>query len=441
MREMLHANLWRRCSLNIALTIFWGIIVLVILVIVHEAGHFIAAKAFGVRVTEFMIGLPGPNIGFKYKGTKFGITAIPLGGYNRITGMEAGKENPHLQSVLAYVYRQGSADVEHTACACGISEDEAREALIILDGWGSINAPKRDNKTDKYAAPKVGEYALGQPREVKDEKALLDSERKETYRGLSVWKRLVTLFAGPLLNIVLALILFIVLFCCIGVQMASNNISSVAQGGAAQEAGLQAGDVITKIDNHKVDDWESLKSACSGLSVGQSIVVEYERDGVAASATLTLKDDGNGNAQLGVYSGVKTVRSGIGEALQTSWQFFTLTIGSYASLFNPSTATETISQSSSVVGIAAVAKQAADNGLSSLLYIIAVISLSLGIVNLLPFPPLDGGKIVVEVVQKIIRREIPEKVISITTTVVIALFLLLFVVLVRQDILRFFMGG
>ncbi len=427
--------------MNIALTIFWGIVVLLIFVIVHEAGHFFAAKAFGVRVTEFMIGLPGPNIGFTYKGTKFGVTAVPLGGYNRITGMEAGKENPHLQSVLAFVYRQGASDAEHVACACNISEDEATQALIILDGWGSINAPGRDNKTEKYAAPQVGDYALGQPREVKDEKALLDAERKETYRGLKVWQRLVVLFAGPILNILLALILFIVLFCCLGVQVASNNISSVADGSPAQAAGLQAGDVITKIDNHQVDSWQSLKDACADLSVGQNVEVEYERSGQTNSAQLTLRDDGNGNAQLGVYAGAQTARVGIDKALEASWQFLTLTVQSYASLFNPATAGETISKSSSVVGAAAVTKQAADNGLPSLLYIIAMISLSLGIVNLVPLVPLDGGKIVVEVVQKIIRREIPEKVISVTTTVVIALFLLLFVVLVRQDILRFFIGG
>ena len=167
------------------LTVFWGLVVLIFLVVVHELGHFVAAKGFGVRVTEFMIGMPGPNIGFEHKGTRYGVTAIPLGGYNRIAGLEGGEEDPNLGPVLAYVYRHGSTDVEHVAAGCGISEDEAAFALTVLDGWGSINKPGRSNKTGRYCAPAAGGYELGQPREVDDPAALLARERACTFRALS----------------------------------------------------------------------------------------------------------------------------------------------------------------------------------------------------------------------------------------------------------------
>lgn len=427
--------------MDIALTVFWGVVVLLVLVVVHEAGHFIAARAFHVRVTEFMIGLPGPNIGFKWHGTKFGVTAVPLGGYNRITGMEAGPENPHLAPVLAYVYRQGLADEEHVALACGLSADEAADALAILDEWGSINAPGRDNKTGKYAAPEADGFALGQAREVSDETALLDAERAQTYRSLKLWQRLVVLFAGPLMNVALAVVLLLVLFCGLGVSVASTTVSGVTEDGPAAAAGMQAGDTIVGLGDAQIGEWSDLTETLQGLQPGQETSISYEHDGQLCTGQVVLADNGQGKAQLGVVAGVAQKRMGPIEALQASWDYLALTVGAYASLFNPATAGETLSQSSSVVGIAAVTKQAADTSLVSLLYIVAVISMSLGIVNLVPLPPLDGGKIVVELVQKAIRREIPARVISTITTVVIVALLVLFVFLVRQDVVRFFMGG
>lgn len=421
--------------------IFWGVIVLAVLVVVHELGHFIAARAFGVRVTEFMIGLPGPSIGFTRNGTRYGITCIPLGGYNRITGMESGPEDPNLEQVLAYVYRQGVADVEHTALACGLSPEEAETALFILDGWGSINAPGRENPHEQYAAPKTGVYELGQPREVEDSKALLDAERRQTYRGLSFPKRLVVLFAGPLMNILLAFVILLVVFCGVGIPVASTQLSSVVEDGPAAAAGLQAGDRIVAIDDTPIDDWESLSLALLEVEPGATVAVGYERDGVEHTAQVTTVVSKDDTAQLGVYAGTEQFRLSVPQGLQASWDYLAITVWSYASLFNPATAADTLSQSTSVVGIAVMSQQAASAGIVPLLYFIAVISLSLGIVNLLPVPPLDGGRIVVEVIQRIAHREVPTKVINGITIVVIALLLVLFLFMTQQDIARFVLGG
>lgn len=429
--------------LDVLATIFWGLVVLIFLVVTHELGHFVAARSYGVRVTEFMIGLPGPNVGFEYKGTRFGVTCIPLGGYNRITGMESGPEDPNLEQVLAYVYRQGSSDVEHTAAALGISEDDAEVALMILDGWGSINEPGRCNPTDKYAAPKTEEYELGEAREVEDPKALLDSERKQTYRGLSFPKRLVVLFAGPLMNIVIAFVILTGMFCIAGVSVASTTLSDVVEDGPAAEAGMQAGDTIVGVDGQETEDWDALSSAIAGLEVGQVVDVEYERDGERKTAEVTVgaSEDDEDSPYLGVYAGTETKHYSIAGGLQASWAYFVATVGAYVSLVNPATTVETVEQSTSVVGIAVMSKEAAEVGPVSLLYIVAVISLSLGIVNLLPVPPLDGGKIVIEIVQRISGRDVPTKVINAITVVAMALLLILFIVLLRQDIVRFVLGG
>ena len=141
--------------MDVILMILYGIIVLGFLVFIHEGGHYLAARAFGVRVTEFMLGLPGPNIGFTRGGTKFGVTAIPLGGYARICGMEPGGESPHLERVLACVYRRGVANMEDVASELGITDDEAYDALEQLTEWGSIAGPTKKDQFNTYRAPEV----------------------------------------------------------------------------------------------------------------------------------------------------------------------------------------------------------------------------------------------------------------------------------------------
>ena len=421
------------------LTVFWGLILLIILVVVHELGHFIAARAFGVRVTEFMIGMPGPNIGFERNGTRYGVTCIPLGGYNRIAGMEGGKEDPNLESVLAYVYRQGSSDVEHVATACDISQDDAEFALTVLDGWGSINKPGRSNKTDKWCAPKKDGYELGQPREVEDPKALLDAERKETYRGLPCWKRLVVLFAGPLMNIVLAVVLILVAFCGIGMEYATTRVDSLVDGGPAQTAGIQSGDTITAVDGQQVTYLSDVNAALKEHKAGDKIEIDVSRDGQALSFDIKAAKGSDGNPIIGIYAASDRMRMGPGEALQNAWLMMSQTVVAYAKLFNPSTSAEIVSQSSSIVGISVMAKQAAGAGAFMFLYIMAAVSVSLGVVNLVPIPPLDGGKIVTECVEKAICRPVSVRLINATTIAAIALMLIFFVYMVRQDILNFFM--
>jgi len=90
--------------MDVILMIVYGTIVLGLLVFIHEGGHYLASRAFGVRVSEFMLGLPGPSIGFKHGETRFGVTCVPLGGYARVCGMEPGEIHPHLKAALAALF-------------------------------------------------------------------------------------------------------------------------------------------------------------------------------------------------------------------------------------------------------------------------------------------------------------------------------------------------
>jgi regulator of sigma E protease len=230
-------------------------------------------------------------------------------------------------------------------------------------------------------------------------------------------------------------------FSIVGTTVASTTLADVVPDGPAAQAGIQAGDRIVQVGDARIDDWAGLTVAVQALKVGDKVEVGYEHDGAEKVATVTVTAKEDGTPQLGVIASTETRRMSVPDALATTGEYLVMTVQAYTRLFNPVTAMETVEQSTSVVGISVMAKQSADAGLVPLLFVLAVVSLSLGVVNLVPVPPLDGGKIVVECIQKVIRRDIPANIIGTISVVMIALFLLLFVVLLRQDILNFVLGG
>lgn len=421
--------------------IFWGVVLLSVLVVIHEAGHFFVARAFGVRVTEFMIGMPGPSIGFSRGGTRFGLTAIPLGGYARICGMEAGPENPHLAEALAFVYRQGKTDDAHLAAALDLDVDEAANVLVILSEWGSITTRKGTLTDEFYLAPAKDGFSKGQAREVADAKALLDEERKGTYRALSCPKRLCILFAGSFMNLLTAIIAIVLILSLHGVYNPANIVYDVVPSSPAAVAGLQPGDVITDIGDAQISNYEELGEALASYAPGDTVTVTVERGDTSLQQELTLYANEAGSTALGIYIDTRLEHVPVGESIKESFSYIGQVCRAVAKLFNPQTMQETLEQSTSVVGIAYMGKEAAENGIINLVAIAAMISISLGIMNLLPIPPLDGGRIVIEVVQKIVRRDVSVTVSNALTIIGIALFGVLFVYLLFQDIGRFVLGG
>lgn len=120
--------------MDVLLTVLYCLIVLSVLVFIHEGGHFLAAKMFGVRVTEFMLGLPGPRISFKRGETRFGITCILLGGYARVCGMETGNLKPYLPEALEYVHTHGKSKISQLADYLHVDFEVAEAALDQLVG-------------------------------------------------------------------------------------------------------------------------------------------------------------------------------------------------------------------------------------------------------------------------------------------------------------------
>lgn len=341
--------------MNTLLTILVGILVIGFLVFIHEGGHYLAARAFGVRVTEFMLGLPGPKVGFMVGETKFGVTAVPLGGYAKVCGMEVGEMSPHLRAAMASMRTRGTANMEDVAEDCGITDDEAYAALEELTEWGTLTGPTKKDPYNTYR------WAARTTDGLTDD-ALYDREYSRQYRALPFWKRSVILIAGPAMNILFAVLAFIICYSVFGFDMQ-----------------LADGTIV-----HRT------------LTAWQSIRVGFIYIGMVAQAV--------------------------------------------AQLFNPATAGQVISDSASVIGIAVISKQAADAGLVTLLEFMAMISVSLGVMNMLPIPPLDGGRFLVEIYQRIFRRNISLKVMNIITIIGVSLFLLLFVIMIGQDVSRFIFG-
>jgi len=366
--------------MGVLLTILAATVVLGFLVFIHEGGHFLAARAFGVRVSEFMIGLPGPNIGFKHGETKFGLTAIPLGGYARVCGMEPGEMSPHLKAAMTSVYARGTALMEDVAADCKITDDEAYEALEELVEWGTVIGPKKTDEYNVYRVPAfkptgrqkrrllkadmpVYEREEGAPDRLLNPDSFFEREYRQQYRSLPSWRRMVILLAGPGVNLLFALLAFVVIYSLIG--------------------------------------------------------FDYQNaEGVVQHVTVSPL-----------------------RAIAAGFSYIGMVVQAVIGLFNPQTAAETVSQSTSVVGIAVMSKSAFEAGFTEALMFTAMLSVSLGIMNLLPIPPLDGGRFVIEVYQRIRRKAVGVRAMNYLSFAGMALFMLFFIIMMNQDIQRFILGN
>ena len=322
---------------------------------------------FGVRVTEFMLGLPGPRISFKLGETRFGLTCVPLGGYARVCGMEAGNMKPYLPEVLKYVHERGSCSISEIAHDLTLHIDEVDDALEELIDWGCICRSNRKDQKDNeetYYAADINGYKKGEARPVKDKEEYFKLEYYRQYRSLPFWKRTIILLSGIFINILFAMVIFVILYSFIGFNVQNQTTGEISHIN------------MTPI-----------------------------------------------------------------EAVQYGLNYLWAVIVAVSGLFNPATMADTVSNSTSLIGIAVISKNAAEAGICAFLEFMAMISVSLGIMNLLPIPPLDGGRFIVEIFQRITRKNVSEKALTMISLVGISFFILLFIVIMNQDIQRFILGS
>jgi regulator of sigma E protease len=217
-------------------------------------------------------------------------------------------------------------------------------------------------------------------------------------------------------------------------------LGEVHEGSLAEAAGLEAGDVVLSVDGTEVADWDGVSQAMSAArEKGEDFEVVYERDGARRTALVDMPE-GDKVELVGVSPQVEPYHLTLFEAMRGAVGYAGMVADVALRLIMPQHTMEVLDQSTSIVGISVMASQAVSAGVMDVIAIMAAVSMSLGFMNLLPIPPLDGGKMVMEVVELVLRRPLSMKARMAVSYVGIAFFVFVFVVVLRNDLLRYVIG-
>lgn len=380
--------------------IFWGIVTFSLLVVLHEGGHMLTARAFGVKVHEFFIGLPGPSLSFTAKDTRYGITAIPLGGYVRIAGMEGDVNDPLLEPLLSFITLKREVTETELLEQFDIDEKTLAMLLATLADWDAISL---NDETRIWSAAHDASLA-------ENPEALMKKAQEHTYLALSPIRRIATLCAGVFVNIICAIAVFTIVLSGWGYYTDLGHVD-VIKGGPAAVAGVASNDKISAVDETKIDSFEEIPAVLKkSYKVGDVVTLSVVHAGEERKVNVQLaKNPDTGAPYLGITSHMTHVKPSVGKALSESVGYVGMTLKALAGFFNPSTFKESAAQSSSIVGISVMAAKAAQTSALDYAWLIAAISLSLGIMNLMPIPPLDGGKVVIEIIGALRGKPISTK--------------------------------
>ncbi|WP_407349974.1 RIP metalloprotease RseP [Lactococcus garvieae] len=410
-------------------TLVTFIIVFGIIVVVHEYGHLFFAKRAGILVREFSIGM-GPKI-FAHQakdGTFYSIRILPLGGYVRMAGWgddttEIKKGTPaSLMIVENQVVKINLSErvTLKNSVPMLVTEYDFEEALFIEgEVFGEIKRYSVDHDATIIEA---------------DGTELRIAPRDVQYQSASVLGKILTNFAGPLNNFILGIIAFIIItFMQGGVPSNTNQIGQVQSGTPAYSAGLQPKDKIQAVNGEKTGNWQEVVQRISAND-GSEIKLDIERDG--ASKTLELKPEKiDGRYRIGITQTIKTgfldkLTGGFTQAANAA----TLIFKALGNLI----AQPSLDKLGGPVAIYDLSGQAAREGLLSIIALLAMLSINLGIVNLIPIPVLDGGKIVLNIVEALRGKPLSQEKEGILTLVGLVFMVVLMIAVTWNDILRAF---
>lgn len=406
-----------------------------VIVVVHEFGHFYFAKKAGILVREFAIGM-GPKI-FAHTGkdgTLYTIRILPLGGYVRMAGW--GEDKTEIKTgtpaslslneagVVTRINLTGK-QLDNLSLPMNVTSFDFEEKLEIT---GLVLEESKTYKVD-HDATIVEEDGT----EVRI--APLDVQ----YQNATVWGRLITNFAGPMNNFILGILIFIFLmFMQGGVADLSSNAVSITDGGALQAAGLVTGDKILSVNGDATDSYTEvatiISKAAADATTAPSFGLVVEHDGATKNVTVTAEKV-DGTYRIGISPILKTgfvdkIVGGFQEAGATALLIVTALKNLIANF--------DVKQLGGPVAIYKVSAQAAEFGLASVLGLMAMLSINLGIFNLIPIPALDGGKIVMNILEAIRRKPLKPETESYITLAGVAVMVVLMIVVTWNDIIRVF---
>ena len=328
------------------------------IIIVHEFGHFIFAKINKIFVEEFFLGMGPKILKFKSKsGTLWGLCAIPVGGYNKIAGMDREEKIPE--------------------------------------------------------------------------------ERKDNiYYKKSFWVKFSVIFGGALMNAVFAVLLIIIFF-SMGIYSPTNSIDFVEKNSPAQTYGLKINDKILYLNDIKIQNWDDFSV---NIKKYPDKVVSFRvlRDGkgLKIDVTLGIKE---GSGYLGISPKIEKVKMGFGGVIKETFKLTGDFIVSYFKLMGMLfTGKLSFAEARPVspIGVVAIFQQSAAMGFQNYIMLVALVSLMLGLSNLIPLLPFDGGHIVINIIEAIRKKPVSRKAVQIYSNIGLVILVSLFVVGLVFDIIK-----
>lgn len=419
-------------------TILVFIIIFSVVVVIHEFGHYFFAKRAGILVREFAIGM-GPKL-FAHQGkdgTTYTIRMLPLGGYVQMAGW--GEDETELtpgmpislvqdkDGKVIKINTSKKVQLPH-AIPMEVVDFDLEEKLTIA---GYING----NEQEKVA------YAVDHDATIihEDGVEVRIAPKDVQFQSAKLWQRMLTNFAGPMNNFILAFVLFTgLVFAQGGVQdVNTTSISGIQNGSPAAEAGLKDGDEILAVNGKTVSNWQELRSEIQNYP-DTKIPLEVKR----GSDTLTIEATPEGKYAegekvgfMGISPGLKT---SLGDKLLGGLK---LTFNNALLIFRAVgnlIVQPDLDKLGGPVAIFQLSSQAASQGVASVVMMMAAISINLGIFNLLPIPGLDGGKLVLNILEGVRGKPISQEKEGIITLIGFGFLMLLMVLVTWNDIQRFF---
>lgn len=428
--------------MSFLVTIISFIIVFGVLVTVHEYGHMFFAKRAGIMCPEFAIGM-GPKIfSFRKNETLYTIRLLPVGGYVRMAG--DGLEEPPVQPGMHVKIKLNDKDeITHIILddqhkfqqieAIEVKQCDFKDGLFI-EGVTSYNQERQ-----RYAIAKTSYF-------VENGSLIQIAPRDRQFTYKKPYQKFLTLFAGPLFNFLLTLVLFIGLAYYQGT--ATNSVDEVVKDSPAEQAGLKSGDTIVKVGNHNIDSRDDIDKAVKDIKENKTKLV-VERDGnkqtfdikpkkIEQKVTKTHSETKYllGYKPKNEHTIFKPIAAGVEQTLSAGKIIFTAIVSMIASIF---TGEFSFDMLNGPVGIYHTVDSVVKTGIINLISWTALLSVNLGLMNLLPVPALDGGRILFVIYEAIFRKPVNKK--AETTIIAIgAVFVLIVMVLVTwNDIQRYFL--
>ena len=410
------------------------ILVFGIIVVVHEFGHFYFAKKSGILVREFAIGM-GPKI-FAHigkDGTAYTIRILPLGGYVRMAGW--GDDTTEIKTgtpVSLTLAEDGKVKrinlsgkkLDQTSLPMQVTQFDFEDKLFIR---GLVLEEEKTFAVDHDATVVEADGT-----EVRI--APLDVQ----YQNATIWGKLITNFAGPMNNFILGVVVFwILIFMQGGVRDVDTNQFHVIPQGALAKVGVPETAQITKIGSHEISNWESLIQAVESETkdkTAPTLDVTISEKGSDKQVTVT-PEESQGRYLLGVQPGIKS-------------DFLSMFVGGFTTaadsalrilsalknlIFQPD-----LNKLGGPVAIFKASSDAAKNGIENVLYFLAMISINIGIFNLIPIPALDGGKIVLNILEAIRRKPLKQEIETYVTLAGVVIMVVLMIAVTWNDIMRLF---